>query len=85
MKFTYKNNFLFLFDLFFYKLFSNRILSYFAKPNFIVYDECFDNDLKKTKLNVKNKKIYTLSIFGFLIILGLLLFFISQSKKMNRP
>jgi len=32
-------------------------LSYFAKPNFIVYDEWFDNDLKKTKLNVKNKKI----------------------------
>ena len=138
--------------------FCNRVLSYFAKPNFIVYDEWFDNDLKKTKLNFKNKKItnisniheffyeqsnykvgssennlqidinenreklfnnyyfknnyekydsfsnkkffffgritknklnfniknkliYTLSIFGFVIILGLLLFFISQSKK----
>jgi len=133
-------------------------LSYFAKPNFIVYDEWFDNDLKKTKLNVKNKKIktipnlheffyeqsnykvgasennlqididenkeklfnnyyfknnsekydllsnkkflffekitknktkfnikkkiiYSLSIFVFVIILGLILFFISQSKK----
>ena len=57
MKFTYKNNFLFLFDLFFLiYFFSNRILSYFAKPNFIVYDEWFDNDLKKTKLNVENKK-----------------------------
>ena len=133
-------------------------MSYFAKPNFIVYDEWFDNDLKKTKLNVKNKKktnisniheffyeqsnykvgasennlqldiaenreelfnnyyfennsekydslsnkkflfferrvknklkfnikkkiIYSLSIFGFVIIVGLLLFFISQSKK----
>ena len=133
-------------------------MSYFAKPNFIVYDEWFDNDFQKTKLNVKNKKItniskiheffyeqsnykvggsennlqidinenreelfnnyyfennsekynsstnkkflffgkitknklnfniknkiiYTLSIFGFAIILGLLLFFISQSKK----
>ena len=31
-------------------------MSYFAKPNFIVYDEWFDNDLKKTNLNVKNKK-----------------------------
>jgi len=139
-------------------LFCNRVLSYFAKPNFIVYDEWFDNDLKKTKLNVKNKKItnisniheffyeqsnykvgasennlqidineyreelfnnnylennsekydslsnkkflffgqitknklnfdiknkiiYTVSIFGFVIILGLLLFLISQSKK----
>ena len=133
-------------------------MSYFAKPNFIVYDEWFDDDLKKTKLNVKNKKItniskiheffyeqsnykvgasennlkiditeyreklfnnyylennsekydslsnkkylffkkitknklnfniknkliYTLSIFGFVIILGLLLFFIAPSKK----
>ena len=133
-------------------------MSYFAKPNFIVYDEWFDNDLKKittnkknsrilkipniheffyeqsnykvggsennlqidieenreelfnnyylennyekydsisnkkflffgkitkNKLNynIKNKLIYTISIFGFVIILGLLLFFISQSKK----
>ena len=139
-------------------LFCNSVLSYFAKPNFIVYDEWFDNDLKKTKLNVKNKKItniskiheffyeqsnykvgasennlqidinenreelfnnyyfennsekydslsnkkflffekitknkfkfsikkkiiYSLSIFGFVIILGLLIFFIWQSKK----
>jgi len=36
-------------------------LSYFAKPNFIVYDEWFDNDLKKTKLDFKNKKIKTIS------------------------
>ena len=139
-------------------LFCNRFLYYFAKPNFIVYDEWFDNDFKKTKLNVKNKKIktipnlheffyeqsnykvgasennlqigidlnreelfnnyyfennsetydslpnkkflffekitknkfkfsikkkiiYSLSIFGIVIILGLLIFFISQSKK----
>ena len=139
-------------------LFLNSVLSYFAKPNFIVYDEWFDNDFKKTKidlknkkitnsskihqffyeqsnytvggsennlqiennkyreelfdkyylknesekydsssnkkflffgkitknklnLNIKNKIIYTFSIFGFVIILGLLLFFISQSKK----
>ena len=133
-------------------------MSYFAKPNFIVYDEWFDNDFKKNKLDFKNKKItnsskiheffyeqsnykvgasennlqidipenreelfnnyyfennsekydslsnkkflfferraknnlkfnikkkiiYYLSIFGFVIILGLLLFFISQSNK----
>jgi len=133
-------------------------LSYFAKPNYIVYDEWFDNDFKKNKIkvkkskiknivkihdffyeqsnykvgasennlqidinenreelfnnyylennsekynslsnkkflffgkitknklnfNIKNKLIYTLPIFGFVIILGLLLFFISQSKK----
>jgi len=143
---------------FFNVLFCNRVLSYFAKPNFLVYDEWFDNDFKKSKLdfknkkitnsskiheffyeqsnykvgasennlridiaedreelfnnyyfennsekydslsnkkflffgkitknklnfNIKNKIIYTLSIFGFVIILGLLLFFISQSKK----
>jgi len=36
-------------------------LSYFAKPNFIVYDEWFDNDLKKNKLGFKNKKIKTIS------------------------
>ena len=41
--------------------FCNRVLSYFAKPNFIVYDEWFDNDLKKTKLNFKNKKITNIS------------------------
>ena len=51
-----QNNFLFLFD-FFNVLFCNRVLSYFAKPNFIVYDEWFDNDYKKSKLDFKNKKI----------------------------
>ena len=133
-------------------------MSYFAKPNFIVYDKWFDNDFQKNKLNFKNKKItniskihelfyeqsnykvnasennlqidinenreelfnnyyfannsekydslsnkkflffekiiknkfkfsikkkiiYSLSIFGFVIILGLILFFISQFKK----
>ena len=159
MKFTNKNNILFfLWFIFLIYFFCNRVLSYFAKPNFIVYDEWFDNDFKKTKLNFKNKKItnisnthqffyeqsnykvgasennlqieiyensqelfnnyylennsekydslsnkkflffekitknkfkfnikkkiiYSLSIFGFVIILGLLLFFISQSKK----
>ena len=32
-------------------------MSYFAKPNFIVYDEWFDDDFKKIKLVNKNKKI----------------------------
>ena len=41
--------------------FCNRVLSYFAKPNFIGYDEWFDNDLKKNMLNVKNKKITNIS------------------------
>ena len=132
-------------------------MSYFAKPNFIVYDEWFDNNLKKITIDEKNKKttknlniheffykqsnykvgasenkmqididvkrgellnnyfenysenysllsnkkfllfekltknklkfiitkkiIYSLSIFGFVFIMGFLLFFISQSKK----
>ena len=42
-------------------LFCNRVLSYFAKPNFIVYDEWFDNDFKKTKFNFKNKKLTNIS------------------------
>ena len=41
--------------------FVSRILSYFAKPNFIIYDEWFDEDLKKTKNNFKNKKIKNIS------------------------
>ena len=35
----------------------------------------------KLKFNIKKKIIYSLSIFGFVIILGLILFFISQFKK----
>ena len=38
-----------------------RILSYFAKPNFIVYDEWFDDDFKKSENDFKNKKIKTIS------------------------
>ena len=152
MKFTNKNNFHFFSLIYLFNvLFCNRVLSYFAKPNFIVYDEWFDNDFKnkkttnsskiheffyeqsnykisasennfqieidenreelfndyyfennsekydslsnkqflffekiaqnKLKFNFKKKKIYSLSIFGLVIILGLLLFFISKSKK----
>ena len=40
---------------FFNVLFSNIVLSYFAKPNFIVYDEWFDNEFQKNKFNVKKK------------------------------
>ena len=36
-------------------------MSYFAKPNFIVFDEWFDDDLEKNKLDVKNKKIKNIS------------------------
>ena len=37
-------------------LFLNSVLSYFTKPNFIVYDEWFDNDFKKPT-NEKNSRI----------------------------
>ena len=36
-------------------------MSYFAKPNFIIYDEWFDDNLEKTNLDVKNQKIKTIS------------------------
>ena len=36
-------------------------MSYFAKPNFIVYDEWFDDDSEKNNLEVKNKKIKNIS------------------------
>ena len=56
-----KINFFFYLIYFFNVLFCIWFLSYFAKPNFIVYDEWFDNDLKKNKLNVKNNKITKIS------------------------
>ena len=36
-------------------------MSYFAKPNFIIYDEWFDDNLEKTKFDIKNKKLNTIS------------------------
>ena len=56
-----KINFFFDLSYVFNVLFCNRILSYFAKPNFIIYDEWFDDNLEKNKLYVKNKKIKTFS------------------------
>jgi len=56
-----KINFFFYLSYVFNVLFCNRNLSYFAKPNFIIYDEWFDDNLEKTKLVLKNKKIKTFS------------------------
>ena len=36
-------------------------MSYFAKPNFIVYDEWFDDDLEKPKNVLEKSKIKTIS------------------------
>ena len=44
--------------MYFFKI---KILSYFAKPNFIIYDEWFDEDLKKTKINEEIKKTNSIS------------------------
>ena len=36
---------------------------------------------RKLKFNLKNKIIYSFSLFGLVLILGVILFFISHSKK----
>ena len=36
-------------------------MSYFAEPNFIIYDEWFDDNLEKKKINFRNKKIKPIS------------------------
>ena len=36
-------------------------MSYFAKPNYIIYDEWFDDNLEKTKEYILNKKIKNIS------------------------
>ena len=36
-------------------------MSYFAKPNFIIYDDWFDDDFEKTKTYDQNKKTKTIS------------------------
>jgi len=56
-----KITFFFYLSYVFNVLFCNRILSYFAKPNFIIYDEWFDDNLEKAKHDVKNKKIKAIS------------------------
>ena len=59
--------------------FENKSEKYDSLSNkkFISFDKIYN----KFKFNIKKKIIYSLSIFGFVIILGFLLFFISQSKK----
>ena len=49
-----------------------------SNKKFLLFERRAKN---KLKFNIKKKIIYSLSIFGFVIILGLILFFISQSKK----
>ena len=64
-------------------------INYYFENNSETYDSLsnkkfhfFEKITKnKFKFPIKKKIIYYLSIFGFVIILGLLLFVISQSKK----
>ena len=57
MKFTNKNIKIIFFKLSFeWTFFLKGILSYFAKPNYLVYDEWFDEDLEKNKIGVKKIK-----------------------------
>ena len=44
-------------------LFLCRILSYFDKPDFIIYDEWFDDNLTKTKFEIHNKKTQDIENF----------------------
>ena len=56
MKFKTKRTFFFKFNLSF-KYFHKKILSFFSKPKFTINDEWFDEDLEKTKFDIRNKKI----------------------------
>ena len=49
-----------------------------SNKKFLFFEKITKN---KFKFSIKKKMIYSLSIFGFLIILGLILFSISQFKK----
>jgi len=49
-----------------------------SNKKFLFFEKITNN---KFKFSIKKKIIYSLSIFGIVIILGLILFFISQSKK----
>ena len=51
-----------------------------SNKKFLFFERIVKN---KLKFNVKRNIIFSLSIFGFLIILGLLHFVISQSKKIE--
>ena len=53
--------------------------------NYQIKNFSYLKKLPKINLNFISKKIiYSLSIFGFVIILALRILFISQSKKMNQ-
>ena len=71
-------------ELFNNNYFENNSEKYDSLSNkkFLFFEKIAQN---KHKFNIKKKIIYSLSISRFVIILGLILFFSSQSKKMNQP
>ena len=69
-----------LFNNYYFENISEKYVA-LSNKKFLFYERIAKN---KLKFNIKKKIIYYLSIFGFVIILGLILFFISQSKKMKQ-
>ena len=57
---------------------NSEIYDSLSNKKFLFFEKITKN---KFKFSIKKKIIYSLSIFGFAIILGLQLFFIWQSKK----
>ena len=59
--------------------FENNSVKYssFSNKKLLLFEKLIK---KKLKFNITKKAIYSLSIFGFVFILGLVIFFISQSK-----
>ena len=66
-----------LFNNYYFENISEKYVD-LSNKKFLFFERIAKN---KLKFNIKKKIIYYLSIFGFVIILGLILFFISQSKK----
>ena len=66
-----------LFDNYYFENSSEKYYS-LSNKKFLFFEKITKN---KFKFSIKKKIIYSLSIFGFVIIFGLLLFIISQSKK----
>ena len=66
-----------LFNKYYFEKSSEKYYS-LSNKKFLFFEKISKN---KVTFNIKKKIIYSLLIFRFVIILGLILFFISQSKK----
>ena len=89
MKFTNKNNLQIDInenreELFNNCYFENNSEKYnsLSNNNFLFFEKITKNIFK---FSIKKEIIYSLSIFGFVIILGLLIFLSRNLKKINQP